>query len=98
MCTLTSVVGALSSILGTDLLLRRSNFFNKEPGGVEVPWHQDRNFWPLASEDVLTAWIAIDPVDRENSCVRVVPGTHRRIFDHVDAGPGCISIGPTLGD
>lgn len=81
--TLPGIVGPMQSVLGEDLLLWRTNFFNKEPGGKEIPWHQDRNYWPLEPEIVISAWLAIDRVDVENSCVQVVPGTHRKLIKHV---------------
>lgn len=81
--TLPGIVGPMQSILGEDLQIWRTNFFNKEPGGKEIPWHQDRNYWPIEPEIVISAWLAIDPVDTENSCVQVVPGTHRKLIKHV---------------
>jgi hypothetical protein len=86
--TLPGIVGPMQSVLGEDLLLWRTNFFNKEPGGKEIPWHQDRNYWPLEPEVVISAWLAIDRADVENSCVQVVPGTHRQIIKHVKSTEG----------
>lgn len=84
-CSLPRLVAAARSVLGPDLLLWRSNFFNKEPGGKEVPWHQDGHFWPIEPRVALTAWVAVDHVDTGNSCVQVVPETHRRWFVHREA-------------
>ena len=38
-----AIVERMKCILGEDLLLWRTNFFSKNPGEVEVPWHQDYN-------------------------------------------------------
>jgi ectoine hydroxylase-related dioxygenase (phytanoyl-CoA dioxygenase family) len=73
-------------ILGDDLLLWRTHIFSKAPGGKEIPWHQDRNYWPLEPEIVISAWLAIDRVTIENSCVQVIPGSHRLVVPHVPAG------------
>lgn len=81
--TLPAIIGPMQSVLGEDLLMWRTNFFNKEPGGKEIPWHQDRNYWPLEPEIVISAWLAIDRADTENSCVQVVPGTHKKLIKHV---------------
>lgn len=81
--TIPSIVGPMQSVLGENLLMWRTNFFNKEPGGKEIPWHQDRNYWPLEPEIVISAWLAIDRADRENSCVQVIPGTHKQLIKHV---------------
>jgi len=86
--TLPGIVGPMQSVLGEDLLMWRTNFFNKEPGGKEIPWHQDRNYWPLEPEIVVSAWLAIDRADTENSCVQVVPGTHKKLIQHVKIKEG----------
>ena len=87
LATSPAIIAAMKSVAGEDLLLWRTNFFRKDPGDREIPWHQDRNYWPLEPEIVVSAWIAIDPSTVENSCVQVLPGTHRRIVPHVKAPP-----------
>lgn len=81
--TAPAVVDRMASIMGPDLLLWRTNFFVKEPGGKEIPWHQDLNYWPIEPPVVISAWMAIDPVTIENSCVQLIPGTHRKVIPHV---------------
>ncbi len=44
LCTHPAVLDRMACILGENLILWRSNFFNKPPGGKEVPWHQDLNY------------------------------------------------------
>jgi ectoine hydroxylase-related dioxygenase (phytanoyl-CoA dioxygenase family) len=77
------------SLLGADLMCWSSNCWIKEPGAGEIPWHQDFRCWPLEPALNLTAWIAIDTVDEENGCVRLIPGSHRRLLPEVrDPGGG----------
>ena len=39
----------------------------------------DNSVIPLTgSMDVLTIWLALDPVDEQNGCLRYVAGSHRR--------------------
>lgn len=46
-------------------------------GGVNC-WHQDVEFWPfLQPYTEITAWIALDDVNEENGCMRMVPGSHQ---------------------
>jgi hypothetical protein len=85
--TRPQIVGPMASVMGDDLLMWRTNFFNKEPGGKEIPWHQDRNYWPLEPEIVISAWLAIDAATTENACVQILPGTHRKLVPHIPAGP-----------
>jgi hypothetical protein len=53
------------------------NSLYKEPGnGGELRWHQDYSYYPLAQMPSVTAWIALDPVYRENGAVQVAVGSH----------------------
>jgi len=85
-CTRPQIVERLASIVGPDILLWRTNFFTKEPGGKEIPWHQDYNYWPIEPAIVASVWVAFDEVTTENSCVQMIPGSHRKILRHIPAG------------
>ena len=85
LATHPSIVDRMSSLYGPDLLLWRTNFFVKEPGAKEIPWHQDFNYWPLEPPIIISAWIAIDSATLENSCLQIVPGSHRKVIPHVKA-------------
>lgn len=51
-----------------------------KPAGVGGPnhWHQDAPYWPplTPKDQQVTAWVALDDVDDENGCMRMVPGSH----------------------
>lgn len=95
-----NIVQRMAQIMGPDLLLWRTNFFIKgvkkpEAGATvipssdkEIPWHQDCNYWPLEPEVVISAWVAIDEVTVDNSCVQLIPGSHRKILPTVKSPPG----------
>lgn len=85
LCTHPAIVGGMTSLYGSDLLLWRAHFWNKGPGAKEIPWHQDFNYWPLEPAVILSAWIAIDESTVENACVQVIPGSHRQIRPHIKA-------------
>lgn len=83
----------MASIIGEDLFLWRIGAFIKEAhagglGSKEIPWHQDRNYWPLEPSLVCSAWLAVDDVDEENSAVHFIPGTHRQLIPHIPPSPG----------
>jgi len=80
-----AILASIRSILGNDLLLWASNFWLKQPGGAEIPWHQDGNYWPLEPVINLTAWIALDRVTPENACLEIIPGSHKSTIPHVKA-------------
>ena len=87
LCSHPAVVERMASIMGPDLVLWRSNFFVKAPGAKVIPWHQDRNYWPITPEVNISAWMAIDPATRENSCVEILPGSHKQIVRHIKSTP-----------
>jgi hypothetical protein len=80
MVTRPEVVDRMASLYGNDLVLWATYFFNKEPGGAEIPWHQDLGYWPLEPLINISAWIAVDNVTEENSCVNLVPGSHKMVY------------------
>ncbi|MEM7030152.1 MAG: phytanoyl-CoA dioxygenase family protein [Chloroflexota bacterium] len=88
LCTHPTIIDRMASIMGPDLIMWASNFFIKEPGGIEIPWHQDINFWPLEPPVNISAWVAIDNVTIENSCVQILPGSHKRMAPHIKAPEG----------
>lgn len=90
LCTSPAILDRIASLLGPNLILWRSHLFDKPPGSPEVPWHQDINFWPLEPQLNVSAWIAIDPARTENSCMRFIPGSHKRGVPHVAAEPGML--------
>ncbi len=83
LCSHPAIVERMAGIKGPDLVLWRSNFFVKHPGDKAIPWHQDRAYWPIKPEINITAWMAIDDVTVENSCVQIIPGSHKLPLEHV---------------
>jgi ectoine hydroxylase-related dioxygenase (phytanoyl-CoA dioxygenase family) len=76
-------------ILGPNFFLWGSHFFVKEPGdGTVVPWHQDAQYWPLSPQKAVTVYVAFTDCDRENACMRVIPGTHRVRLRHHTSDDG----------
>jgi hypothetical protein len=67
-------------LLGPDIGLFASAFLSKEPyKGRATPWHEDSYFWDGRfdrMDRIATVWLALDPVDRANGCMRVLPGSH----------------------
>ena len=71
------IVAVVRDLIGPDVIGWGSHFFCKLPGdGKTVAWHQDASYWPLTPSKAVTVWLAIDDADRENACMRFLPGTH----------------------
>ena len=88
LATHPAIIDRIAGLLGPDLIVWATNFWNKAPGGAEIPWHQDINFWPLEPPLNTSAWIAIDEVTVENSCVQIIPGSHRESLPHTRSPEG----------
>ncbi len=75
-------------IIGPNIGLWSSHFICKDPlTGRATPWHEDSAYWKgrLSSfEKVVTIWLALDPTDRDNGCMRVIPGTHANGFSEYE--------------
>jgi ectoine hydroxylase-related dioxygenase (phytanoyl-CoA dioxygenase family) len=51
---------------------------DKPPGGAPLATHQDYRYWQFStSTRMLTCWIALDDMSRDNGTVEMVPGSHR---------------------
>ena len=71
------VVALVTDLLGPSVIAWGSHFFCKLPGdGKTVSWHQDASYWPLTPSKAVTVWLAIDDADRNNACMKYIPGTH----------------------
>lgn len=69
----------VSGVIGEDIVMWGCQIFCK-PGsdGMEVPMHQDGQYWPIRPLATCTVWIAIDASTTANGCLRVIPGSHLR--------------------
>jgi len=90
-CQLASdprILGAVKEILGPDILIWSVEFFTKEAGTHKiVSWHQDLTYWGIgATDDEVTAWLALSPATPESGCMRFIPGSHRHdLLPHQDS-------------
>ncbi len=77
LCRHPKLLDLVEQLIGPDIVLFSSHMIAKAKGdGLEVPWHQDAEYWELEPMNVVTLWLAVDESTVENGCMRVVPGTH----------------------
>ena len=75
-------------LLGADAVrLYHDQALFKEPGGGRTPWHQDQNYWPLDTDDIVTMWMPLRDLDPAVGSMTFVDGSHR----DRDVGAGEIS-------
>lgn len=49
----------------------------KEPGtDAPTPWHQDGTYFRIRGDQVISAWVGLDPVRKETGAVGFVKGSH----------------------
>jgi phytanoyl-CoA hydroxylase len=66
-----------TGLLGEPAAAESPEWFNKPPLSASgTPPHQDNYYFNLQPCNVVTIWMAVDPVDEENACMRYVPGSH----------------------
>jgi len=83
-----AITNRLASLLGNDLILWRSQFFEKHPSSGGTFWHQTGTFRENSSAQKLvpptgtnptlvqlTAWVALSDSTIPNGCLRFIPGS-----------------------
>eukprot|EP00927_Polykrikos_kofoidii_P071975 TRINITY_DN68154_c0_g1_i1.p1 TRINITY_DN68154_c0_g1~~TRINITY_DN68154_c0_g1_i1.p1 ORF type:complete len:296 (+),score=34.12 TRINITY_DN68154_c0_g1_i1:65-952(+) len=74
------------SILGEKVVSQNMQYFNKPPlqvypegsGSKETPPHQDGYYFMINPQIAVTMWLALEPADEENGCLRYVRGSRSR--------------------
>ena len=66
----------LTGLLGREPYAVQTMLYFKPPGARGQALHQDNFYLKVEPGTCIAAWIALDPADRENGGLEVVPGTH----------------------
>jgi len=101
LATHIAVLDAVEDIIGPDILIHSSTIFTKYADDEKfVSWHQDSHYWGLSEPRLVSAWIALTDSTIENGCLRVMPGTHTRAYEHVEEPQrtNILSRGHTVSD
>jgi hypothetical protein len=73
------ILDLVEQVIGPDIVLWGTQIICKPGGdGMEVPWHQDGEYWPIRPLATCTVWIALEDSLPENGCMRYIPGSHQR--------------------
>ena len=77
------ILDLVEQVIGPDIILWGCHVFCKPAGdGLETPWHQDGQYWPIRPLANCTVWVALDPSTKENGCLRVIPKSHAAGVTH----------------
>ena len=71
--------GLAEELLDDEVFLHECEWFDKPPAqNSPTPPHQDGFYFPIEPNEALTMWLAIDPADQDNGCLRYMTGSHHR--------------------
>lgn len=85
LATHPKVLDAVEDIIGPNILIHSSTIFAKyAKDEMFISWHQDSHYWGLSEPRLVSAWIALTESNIGNGCLRVLPGTQTRKFDHLE--------------
>ena len=71
------IAQAAAELMGVDCArLWQDQALYKEAGGAATTAHQDQSFWPIGDAPLVSAWVALTDVTRENGAMGYVPGSH----------------------
>ncbi|MBB1151755.1 MULTISPECIES: chlorinating enzyme [Amycolatopsis] len=87
-----AIVRRMQALIGPDIQCWRSEFFPKNPGDSGTGWHQVETYaigetakgmlepteHSPENPMELTAWVAFTEAAKENGCMKVLPGSHRK--------------------
>ena len=96
------ILDMVEDLLGPDLMIWTTHLYPKEPGdGRFISWHQDSAHWGLATDDIVTVWIALTVANKQNGCMRMLPGSQiKGTVDHHDSDDpnNILTRGQTISD
>jgi non-heme Fe2+,alpha-ketoglutarate-dependent halogenase len=79
------VLDCVEAVLGPEIIVMGSIVLSKQPGhGAYVGWHQDSMNDGDDAAPAVSAWIAATDSTAANGCMRVIPGTQRRMLAHCE--------------
>ncbi|XP_032099928.1 phytanoyl-CoA dioxygenase, peroxisomal isoform X2 [Sapajus apella] len=81
-CTLPEILKYVECFTGPNIMAMHTMLINKPPDAGKKtsrhPLHQDLHYFPFRPSNLIVcAWTAMEPIDRNNGCLVVLPGTHR---------------------
>lgn len=75
------ILDVLEALIGPDVMAMQTMLFLKQPGSNGQGFHQDSYYIPTFPDTLCGAWIALEPVDEENGCLRMSVGSqHEPIY------------------
>ena len=74
-----ALLDTVETLIGPDILLWNAFLPAKPPRSQgHFGWHQDATYWPVTpTEQIVSVWVALGPVNQHNGAMQMVRGSHR---------------------
>src|SRR5689334_14651059 len=77
------ILDVIQDLIGPNLMLFHDQaLFKPAHTGGAVFWHQDNAYWKCRPATLISCWITLDDVDRENGAMQLIPGSHLKPVWH----------------
>jgi non-heme Fe2+,alpha-ketoglutarate-dependent halogenase len=79
------ILDIVQNIIGENIVCWNSLIFHKKPKTSNfVSMHQDQNYWNIEMNKGLTVSLALTDSNVENGCLRILPYSHKKSYEHID--------------
>ena len=79
--TSARILDILEVILAPNIeFLSDKAVFKDEMINFASPWHQDWHYW--GGQHKISLWVALDDADIDSGCLKLIPGSHRKVNVH----------------
>ncbi len=77
------VLDLVEDLIGSNIMLFHDQALWKPARhGGPVYWHQDNAYWKARPATLMSCWLTLDDVTRENGAMQVIPGSHLKPVWH----------------
>ena len=81
------IVDILADLMGPNIMLYHDQaLFKPAFHGGPVFWHQDNAYWHCRPANLVSCWMTLDAVNRDNGAMQVIPGSHLKPVWHNTSG------------
>lgn len=77
------ILDCVQDLIGPNIMLFHDQaLFKPAHTGGAVFWHQDNAYWRCTPANLVSCWITLDDVDRDNGAMQLIPGSHLKPAQH----------------
>jgi ectoine hydroxylase-related dioxygenase (phytanoyl-CoA dioxygenase family) len=77
------ILDIVADLMGPSIqLFHDQALFKPAHVGGPVNWHQDNAYWKCRPANLVSCWLTLDDVKRENGAMQLIPGSHLKPVSH----------------